>query len=258
MRVTKGEGANISRFLFLPLPLPFRSFFVSLWVSSRGILVVFLKRRGCPMCTFGVLGLSCETSAAPKPLGIHSTTKRAHVRVPEFKNTTEIQRKDSRKERRKNENCCGRRKKERNFGRSGVGGGLAREASKGSGPRGNRKQPTPTTTNTQHQHPKPTHLKNGLAKNNWIWPQLVLATIGFGQNLDGQKMDWPKNGLAKSGLFRRIGECQTRGCQGCSCSDRHDEGGGVAEVAGSGQPVAQRLVDSPPRRQECSERALPL
>ena len=38
--------------------------FVSLWVSSRGMLVVFLKRRGPVMCTFGVLGLSCETPAA--------------------------------------------------------------------------------------------------------------------------------------------------------------------------------------------------
>ena len=33
------------------------------WWSSRGILVVFLKRRGPEMCTFGVLGLSCEAPA---------------------------------------------------------------------------------------------------------------------------------------------------------------------------------------------------
>ena len=37
------------------------------WGSSRGILVVFLKRRGPEMCTFGVLGLLCEALAAPKP-----------------------------------------------------------------------------------------------------------------------------------------------------------------------------------------------
>ena len=36
------------------------------------------------MCTFGVLGLSCEAPAAPKPPGLHTTArepKRAHVRA---------------------------------------------------------------------------------------------------------------------------------------------------------------------------------
>ena len=39
--------------------------FFSLLGSFRGILVVFLKRRDPLMCMFGVLGLSCETPAAP-------------------------------------------------------------------------------------------------------------------------------------------------------------------------------------------------
>ena len=45
--------------------------FVSLWVSSRGFLVVF-EALGLEMCTFGVLGLSRETRAPPfgaPPLG---------------------------------------------------------------------------------------------------------------------------------------------------------------------------------------------
>ena len=86
--------------------------FVSLWVSSRGILVVFGSARRTQMCTFGVLGLSCEAPAAPKPPGFHTTArepKRAHLRVPVFTKTTKIQREGRGK------------KKERSFGRS-VGG----------------------------------------------------------------------------------------------------------------------------------------
>ena len=56
----EGWGPKISR--FFPLPPPFRSFCVSLWVFFRGILVVF-EASGPEMCTFGVLGLSCETPA---------------------------------------------------------------------------------------------------------------------------------------------------------------------------------------------------
>ena len=55
--------------------------------------------------------------------GLHTTArepKRAHPRVPAFKNTTKIPRKDP-QEGRKNENCGGRGKKKRNFRRSGGG-----------------------------------------------------------------------------------------------------------------------------------------
>ena len=74
------EAQNFALFFFR------FALFVSLWVSSRGFLVVF-EGRGRQMCTFGVLGLSCEAPAAPKP-------KRAHLRVPVFKNTTKIPRED--------------------------------------------------------------------------------------------------------------------------------------------------------------------
>ena len=55
----------------------------------------------CPECIFFnfvpvVVWLSCEAPAAPKPPGFHTTArepKRAHLRVPVFKNTTKIQRK---------------------------------------------------------------------------------------------------------------------------------------------------------------------
>ena len=38
------------------------------------------------MCTFGVLGLSCEAPGAQKLPGLHTTT-RAHFRVPAFRDT---------------------------------------------------------------------------------------------------------------------------------------------------------------------------
>ena len=69
----KGGEPKISRFFF-PLPPQF-SFFLP---SLRGLLVEFwwcLKRRGPEMCTFGVLWLSCEARAAPKPPGFHTTTR---------------------------------------------------------------------------------------------------------------------------------------------------------------------------------------
>ena len=62
----KGAGPKFSRFFFSSPAAKFVLFF-PLWGSSRGILVGFLKRRGPDMCTFGVLGLSCEAPAAPKP-----------------------------------------------------------------------------------------------------------------------------------------------------------------------------------------------
>ena len=58
--VRRGEP-KISR--FFPSPAAKFVLFFPLWGSSRGILVVFLKRRGAQLCTFGVLWLSCEAPA---------------------------------------------------------------------------------------------------------------------------------------------------------------------------------------------------
>ena len=93
---SEGWGAqNVA--LFFRLPLPF-SLFLSL---SGGLFVVFggvCEDRDLQMCTFGVLGLSCEAPGALKPPGLHTTArepKRAHLRVPVFTNTTKIQREDT-------------------------------------------------------------------------------------------------------------------------------------------------------------------
>ena len=76
---SKGGGPKISRFFFPPPATVF--FLLSL---SWGPFVEFcwcLKRRGPEMCTFGVLGLSCASPGGPT------------------------------RERKKNENCGGRREK---------------------------------------------------------------------------------------------------------------------------------------------------
>ena len=103
----------------------FRAFFPSsatiffLHSLSCGPYVEFcwcLKRRGPEMCTFGVLGLSCASPGGPVWWGRRGFTRQpenskcAHFRVPANKKTNKIQRKDPR-ERKKNENCGGRREK---------------------------------------------------------------------------------------------------------------------------------------------------
>ena len=53
-------------------------FFFTLPPQKGGPFVEFwwcLKRWGAQMCTFGVLWLSCEAPAAPKPPGFHTTAK---------------------------------------------------------------------------------------------------------------------------------------------------------------------------------------
>ena len=61
--------------LFFPSPATvFYSFLPLLGVLSWNFGGV-LKRRGPEMCTFGVLGLSCEAGAALRPPGLHTTAR---------------------------------------------------------------------------------------------------------------------------------------------------------------------------------------
>ena len=102
----------------------FRSFCVFLGVFSW-FFGCERKRRGRQMCSFGVLWLSCEAPAAPKPPGFHTTTrepKRTHLRVPAFKKPPKNEK--TPRERTKSEISDPRRKKKaRNFGLSGGRGG---------------------------------------------------------------------------------------------------------------------------------------
>ena len=70
---------------FFPSPAAKFVLFFPLWGSSRGFLVVFLKRRDPHICTFGELWLLCEAPAAPKPLGGFHTTERILRREREKK-----------------------------------------------------------------------------------------------------------------------------------------------------------------------------
>ena len=123
---------KISRFFFRPPATIF-----ILLPLSWGPCVEFwwcLKRRGPEMCTFGVLGLSCASPGGPVWWGRRGFTRQPespNVHISGFwpsKTPTKFNERTPR-ERKKNENCGGRReKKERNFGRSGgglSGGGLS-------------------------------------------------------------------------------------------------------------------------------------
>ena len=70
------EGPKISLFYF---PSPAAKFVLSfpLWGSFTWNLGWCSTRRGPEMCTFGVLGLSCEAPAT-KPLGFHTTVGHDH------------------------------------------------------------------------------------------------------------------------------------------------------------------------------------
>ena len=66
----KGGRPKISRFFSSPAT------FLIFSPLSGGLLVEFLVVFEAPqMCTFGVLGLSCETPAAQKPPGFHTTAR---------------------------------------------------------------------------------------------------------------------------------------------------------------------------------------
>ena len=97
--------------LFFPFPATI------FFLSSLGVLPLnfwwCLKRRGPQMCTFGVLGLSCEVLGGQEATGAsHNSPRDVHISGSlTCKHTTNIQRK----------NFEERERKERNFGRSGGG-----------------------------------------------------------------------------------------------------------------------------------------
>ena len=168
--------------------------------SSATIFAVFCRTP--PMCAFGVLGLSYEAQAAPKPPGFHTTVrepKRPRLRVAAFKNTTKTRRHPERGN--KSEHGCGRGKKRAKF----LGGSAL-----GVRRRGEPEGPKPTTTptpnintqttqnstqqhNTQQQHTRHTHdTQQHITKMDW--PKLV-GQMGWpkwiGQNWIGQSRPLP-------------------------------------------------------------------
>ena len=132
---------------FFPFPIT-----VSLFLGLSGCLLVefwcCLKRRSPQMCTFGVLGLSCETPAAPtRPgrRGSHTTArepKRTHFRVPAFKTPPKFH-EETPRETQKERNGGGKGKK-----KSEILGGPAE-----GGP--GKSKPATTTTTTTTTTPNP-------------------------------------------------------------------------------------------------------
>ena len=134
-------GPKFRAFFFFPFPATI-FFLLSL---SWGPFVEFwwcLKRRGREMCTFGVLGLSCASPGGPVWWGRRGFTRQlespnVHISGSRPSKTPTKFNERTPRERKKNENCGGRReKKERNFGRSGgglSGGGLSGGGLSGGG-----------------------------------------------------------------------------------------------------------------------------
>ena len=112
--------------LFFPSPPQFSFFLLSL----GGPFVEFwwgLKRRGAQMCTFGVLGRSCETLAAPPDRAAGARTrqpensKRAYFRAPALQKPHQNSTKGPPQEREERKLWRGGKKKARNFGPPTLG-----------------------------------------------------------------------------------------------------------------------------------------
>ena len=91
------------------------------------------------------------------PLGFHTTPReprRAHFRVPAFKNTAKIQREDTQRDTERAKRWREREEKERNFGPSGGGGssgGVRRKVVQGSPNQQQPQQPKPQQRQTQNK-----------------------------------------------------------------------------------------------------------
>ena len=151
-----GGGPKISRFFF-PSPAG-NFFFFSLGVFSWNFGGVFEAPEDSNVHVWA-LGLSCASPVWWGRRGFTREPKRAHLRVPVFKNT-KIQREDLPEREEKIVFCGGREKKERNFGRS-RGRAAWRRGVRGGGPKilntSNRhhQQAPPTGTSNRHQQQAP-------------------------------------------------------------------------------------------------------
>ena len=109
------------------------------------------------MCKFGVLGLSCETPAAPKPPGVSHDSPRATIEGPGHQNTTKIPREDLQEREERNEIVAGERRAVRRREGSGEesdGGVVWRKSGRGKERTGgvpNNYNAQRTTHNAQRQ-----------------------------------------------------------------------------------------------------------
>ncbi len=149
-------------FALFPLPPQFLFLLPSLVGLFRGILVVFEAPGRSNVHVWSSRAVVCEPwrPGLVGPPGFHTTTrepKRAHLRVPVFKNTTKFNEKDQ-QEREKRKNCGGRvRKKWEILGGPAEGG----PAEGGSG----REALNTPTTHTAHNNTETQHTTQQTSKN---------------------------------------------------------------------------------------------
>ena len=131
---------------FFPSPATKFVLFFPLWGSSRGILVVFEAAVRSNVHVWSSLVVMCEPRrpGLVGPPGFHTTTrepKRAHLRVPAFKNTTKIQREHTQRGKKRTNFAAGEGKKKSEIlggpgeGRSRGEGGPGEGRSSGEGPK---------------------------------------------------------------------------------------------------------------------------
>ena len=150
--------------------------------------------------------------------------KRAHLRVPAFKNTTKIQREDTQRGKKRTNFAAGDGNKRAKFwavqGKGGPGEGRSRgRAVQGKGGPNQTLKPTPTHETPLYRETVPTPLRQHTTQHNtthhttnqtrfgqsrfgqsrfWpksVWPKSVLAKVGFGQSRFGQSRFWPKSAI---------------------------------------------------------------
>ena len=126
-----GEAQNFA--LFFPPRHNFLSFFSLLGVLSCNFGGFFEASGRSNVHVWSSRAVVCEPRrpGLVGPPGLHTTVrepKRAHLRVPVFKNTTKIQREDTQEREERMKIVAERDKKARNFGRSGGGAVLRKRA----------------------------------------------------------------------------------------------------------------------------------
>ena len=157
------------------------------------------------MCTFGVLGLSCETPAAPPDQAAGARTrqpensKRAHFRAPALQTPPKFHVRTPR-ERKKIENCGGRREKKREilgpppFGAPPFWAPLF--LGLGLHPLG--PHTLSSENSTSKNWPKSNWPKSKLAEveigRSRNWPKSKLAEVELAEL---EKKSWPKSKLAE-------------------------------------------------------------
>ena len=123
---------------------------------------------------FGVLGL-CETPAAPKPSGSHTTVREPNLGSWPSKNTTKIQRENIQRERK----------------RTKMGAGEGKKRAKCWAPtlRSHPSGPNPSGPHPSGPHPLGPHpLGNGLAKNGLAKiGQMRMTKTGQSRSLPGER-----------------------------------------------------------------------